>query len=306
MRVRLLGTAAGGGFPQWNCNCRGCQTARHNPEKALPRTQSCAAVSADGDHWFLLNAPPDIRVQLESFPPILPGPGELRATKIESVFVTNADLDHTLGLFILREGRPLQVYASPAISQALDEGLNLSRVLDHYCKLEWADPPPSLKPLLLRDGKSSGLLFSAFPVPGKWPRYMGLGTASPERSALGYRFQDEKTGGKLVFIPDIASCNEMVSRELGDCDALLIDGTFWSEGEMVDQKVGKLTASQMAHWVVGGKGGSLERLSKLRIPKKVYMHINNTNPMLLEDSPERAEVQKAGMEVGRDGLEFLV
>ena len=303
MRVRLLGTAAGGGFPQWNCNCSGCQTARNHPEKALPRTQSCVTVSADGEHWFLLNAPPDIRIQIESFPPLLPGGSTRRGTGVEAVLVTNADLDHSLGLFILREGEPLRVYTSPAVSQALTEGLGVSKVLDHYCKMEWKDPPASLTPLPLKDGKPSGLLYSAFPVPGKWPRYMAP-RPSPENSALGFRFVDEKSGGKLVFIPDIAALDTTVLQQIWDCDLLLLDGTFWTEREMIEQGVGCLTASQMAHWTVGGPGGSLAKIRNLPTRRKVYVHINNTNPMLLEDSPERMEVRQAGVEVGKDGMEF--
>ena len=303
MRVRLLGTAAGGGFPQWNCNCRGCQTARNHPEKAFPRTQSCVTVSADGEHWFLLNAPPDIRLQIEFFPLLLPAASSKRGTGVEAVLVTNADLDHSLGLFILREGEPLTVHTSPAVSEALTEGLGVSKVLDHYCKLEWKDPPGRLSPLPLRNGKPSGLLYTAFPVPGKWPRYMG-GRKSPEKSALGFRLVDGKTGGKLVFIPDIAALDPTVLQQMQDCDLLLLDGTFWTEREMVEQGVGSLTATQMAHWAVGGPGGSLARIKDLPIRKKVYVHINNTNPMLLEDSPESAEVRKAGVEVGKDAMEF--
>jgi pyrroloquinoline quinone biosynthesis protein B len=262
-------------------------------------------VSADGRHWFLLNAPPDIRLQIESFPPLLPDPQSQRGTGLDSVLVTNADLDHTLGLFIIREGQPLKVYTSPAVSQALTEGLKLPDVLKHYCKMEWQDPPVVLSPLPLRNGKPSGLLFSAFPVPGKWPRYMGP-LSSPERCTLGFRLVDEKTGGRLVFIPDIASIDPVVSKEMEDCDALLIDGTFWSEREMVEQGVGTLTATQMAHWIVGGPKGSLEKLRGFSASKKVYVHINNTNPMLVEDSIERAEVRGAGVEVGWDGMEFTI
>jgi pyrroloquinoline quinone biosynthesis protein B len=303
LHVRLLGTAAGGGFPQWNCNCRGCQTARTDAARAIPRTQSCVTVSADGEHWFLLNAPPDIRIQMESFLPLLPPKGTIRGTGVEAVLVTNADLDHTLGLFILREGQPLTVHTSPAVSQALTDGLRLPLVLDHYCKLEWKDPPTALKSLLKRDGKPSGLLMSSFPVPGKWPRYM-LPKASPERSALGFRLVDEMTGKKLVFIPDLAAPDATVLKEMANCDLLLVDGTFWGEGEMVEQGVGTLTASQMAHWIVGGPEGSLQKIKGLPAAKKVYVHINNTNPMLLEDSLERSEVVKAGVEVGRDGMEY--
>jgi pyrroloquinoline quinone biosynthesis protein B len=262
-------------------------------------------VSADGVHWFLLNAPPDIRNQIESFSPLRPTPEVLRGTGVEAALVTNADLDHTLGLFILREGQPLTVYTSPSVAQALTEGLRIPQILENYCRMEWRDPPTILSPLLLQDQKPSGLLFSAFSVPGKWPRYMGK-QYSPEKCALGFRLVDEKTGGRLVFIPDLASMDSTVLKELKDCDALLIDGTFWTEKEMINQGVGFLTASQMAHCIVGGPEGSLAKIRGLPIPRKVYVHINNTNPMLLEDSDERAEVKAAGVEVGMDGMEFSI
>ncbi len=219
--------------------------------------------------------------------------------------MTNADLDHTLGLFTLREGGPLRVYTSPPVAQALIEGLGVPQVLRSYCGMEWHDTPETLTPLSLANGKPSGLQMAAFPVPGKWPRYMS-GQTSPEKSALGFRLVDEKTGGKLVFVPDVASSDPVVAKEMGDCDLLLVDGTFWTDREMIEQGVGSLTAAQMAHWVVGGPSGSLATLKGLKARKKAYVHINNTNPMLIEGSKERAEVSAAGVDVGMDGMEFSI
>jgi pyrroloquinoline quinone biosynthesis protein B len=304
MRVRLLGTAAGGGFPQWNCNCRNCSGIRSGSLQALPRSQSCVAISPDNRRWFLLNASPDIRTQIESFASLQPAPGLIRGTAIEGVLLTNADLDHVLGLFILREGSKFFVCASSRVRQALTEGLNLAQVLEHYCGLDWREPPWELSPLLTNDGKSSGLHYAAFPVSGKSPRYLGYGSSSTPGGVVAYRFVDEATGGRLLFMPDIAALDGRTLDEIRSCDALLIDGTFWSDDEMQVMTSCGDTASKMGHLPVGGARGSLVSIASLSIPRKVYIHINNTNPMLIEDSAERAAVEAAGAQIGWDGMEF--
>lgn len=305
MQVRLLGTAAGGGFPQWNCGCPNCEGVRRGTVRARPRTQSCTAVSADGRRWFLLNASPDIRFQIESFVPLLP-PGTVRGTPIQGILVTNADLDHTLGLLLLREGGRLPVHATSSVQRALDEGLHLTEVLDCYGGVEWRRPPASLAPLVCADGTSSGLSYAAFAVPGKLPRYWE-GRASPSgEDAVGYRFVDESTGGRLVYVPGLAARDQDVLTRLQDADALLLDGTFWSDDEMRIVGAGKVSAREMGHLPVGSADGSLSALASLPAARKIYVHINNTNPMLREDSPERRAVEKAGAEVGWDGLEFTL
>lgn len=302
MRVRLLGTAAGGGFPQWNCNCSLCRKAREGKAEAPARTQSSATVSADGKAWFLLNISPDIRHQIEAFPPLLPPSEKVRGTSIEGALLTNADLDHVLGIFILREGGVLHLHAPPAVRKALDEGLRILEVLKAYGGVAWHEPPADLEPLLKSNGSESGLLYEAFEVPGKLPRYAGS-TALPG-SAVGYRLVDEKTGGKLAFLPDTAGLSGPVLDKLKDCGALLLDGTFWDEDEMPRTGTGSLTASQMAHLPLGGEGGSLEILRKLPVPRKIYLHINNTNPILDRSTPQYRQVREAGVEVGVDGMEF--
>ena len=267
-------------------------------------TQSSAAVSADGKSWFLLNASPDIRHQIEAFPPLLPPPGKIRGTSIEGVLITNADLDHTLGIFILREGGILPLHAPPAVRQALDEGLRVSEVLKSYGGVSWHEPPPTLKPLLKSDGSESGLLYEAFEVPGKLPRYAG--SKAVPGSAVGYRLVDPKTKGRLVFLPDTAGLTGTVLEKLKDCDTLLLDGTFWDDDEMTKSGTGTLTAAQMAHLPVSGPQGSLEIIRNLPIQRKIYMHINNTNPILDNNSPQHQKVKDAGAEVGMDGMDFEV
>ncbi len=304
MRVRLLGTAAGGGFPQWNCNCALCREARLGKAGTSARTQSSAAVSADGLSWFLLNISPDIRHQIEYFPPLLPQSGKIRGSSIEGALITNADLDHVLGIFILREGGVLHLHSTSAVRRALDDGLRISEVLKSYGGVAWHEAPSSLNQLLKSDGTPSGLLYEAFEVPGKLPRYAG--SKAREGSAVGYRLVDEHTGGKLAFIPDTADLPVHVLEKIEDCDALLLDGTFWDEDEMARTGTGTLTATQMAHLRVGGPGGSLEIIRKLPIKRKIYMHINNTNPILSDSTSQHQEVMKAGVEVGVDGMDFTL
>lgn len=304
MRVRLLGTAAGGGFPQWNCNCANCRAVRQGETGLTPRTQSCAAISADGKGWFLLNASPDVRAQIEAFPPLQPSGAASRGTGIESVLITNADLDHTLGLFILREGDRLIIQATGSVRAALSEGLNLDAVLSSYCRLEWHEPPEELTPLCSANGEPGGLLYQAFSLPGKPPRYRERHAVPDAGDCVGYRFVDERTGGKLLFMPDVAALNDQAHAFLQDCSALLMDGTFWSEDEMATTGVGMASASRMGHWPVGGDEGSLALLTTLPIEHKIYTHINNTNPLLHPSSVEHAAVKAAECKVGYDGLEF--
>ncbi len=304
MFVRLLGTAAGGGFPQWNCNCALCREVRSGRSGTSPRSQSSATVSADGKSWFLLNASPDIRHQIEAFPKLLSPRDHVRGTSIEAVLLTNADLDHVLGIFILREGGVLPLHAPPGVRKALDEGLRISEVLKAYGGVSWTEPPSTLKALLKSNGSESGLLYEAFEVPGKLPRYAG--SKFEKGSAVGYRLVDPRTKGRLVFLPDTAGLIGPVSEKLKDCDALLLDGTFWDEDEMKKTGTGTLTASQMAHMPLGGPQGSLEILRNLPIKRKIYLHINNTNPILNESSPQHRQVKEAGVEVGTDGMEFEI
>jgi pyrroloquinoline quinone biosynthesis protein B len=297
-----LGTAAGGGFPQWNCNCILCREVRQGKPGLKALSQSSATVSADGKAWFLLNASPDIRHQIEAFPPLLPSPELIRGTSIEGVLLTNADLDHVLGIFILREGGVLPLHAPSAVRKALDEGLRISEVLKSYGGVSWHEPPARLKPLLKSDGSESGLLYEAFEVPGKLPRYAG--SAALKGSAVGYRLVDPATQGRLVFLPDTAGLSGEVLEKLKDCDTLLLDGTFWDDEEMTKTGTGMLTASRMAHLPVGGPQGSLEIIRNLPIKRKIYMHINNTNPILSESTPQHQKVKEAGVKVGLDGMEF--
>jgi pyrroloquinoline quinone biosynthesis protein B len=300
MQIQLLGTAAGGGVPQWNCYCAVCHEARAGNGRVRPRTQSSVAISADGRRWFLLNASPDIRAQIEHFPPLHPSGGKLRHSPIEAVLLTNADLDHTLGLMLLREGEKLCIHGTANVRRALTEGISFEPALESFCGTRWIEPPTEREPLLRADGPASGLLYEAIPLPGKAPRFMKTNSTTTG-NVVGYRITDIKTGGRLLFLPDVAEVNDTVLRWLPQCDVLLFDGTFWSENEMPERGLGALSAADMGHAPVSGTRGSLKVLAELKVPHKIYTHINNTNPMLIEDSPECAAVKAAGCVVGRDG-----
>jgi pyrroloquinoline quinone biosynthesis protein B len=306
MRIRLLGTAAGGGFPQWNCNCEVCREARLVIGRALPRTQCSVAVSADGDRWFLLNASPDLRAQIENFAPLQPRGTASRHTPIESVLLTNADLDHTLGLFLLREGGPLTVHATKAVQRALAEGLSLDRVLANYCGTKWVEPPSVLSPLLLGDGSPSGLCYEAIPVSGKPPRFAANSGPDHKLFGVAYRIVDERTAGAMLLAPGIAAIDQLFLAAATNVDLLLFDGTFWSDEEMIHAGAGTSLGTNMGHLPIAGPEGSLHRLTALKARRKVYIHINNTNPILIEDSAEACAVRRAGVEIGVDGMEFVV
>jgi pyrroloquinoline quinone biosynthesis protein B len=264
------------------------------------------ALSADGKRWFLLNASPDVRAQMESFPPLGPPRGGLRGTALEGILLSNADLDHALGLFVLREGPVLPLHASLPTRRALEEGLGLSRVLDSYAGVEWREPGEHFQPLLGREGDPSGLSYAFVPILGKTPRHLGLPCRMGPGESVAMRIRDDKTGGELVYAPAVAALEEALLAGLRESRTLLLDGTFFREEEMAHSGVGSLGARQMGHLPVGGQDGSLERIRQLPIRHKVYVHINNTNPMLDERSPEHAQVTAAGAHVGWDGMEIEI
>jgi pyrroloquinoline quinone biosynthesis protein B len=308
MHVRLLGTAAGGGVPQWNCNCPNCKEARRGTGRVRPRTQSSAAFSADGNRWFLLNASPDIGRQIESFPPLQPARFHPRGTSIQGVLLTNADMDHTLGLLLLREGAVATIHASRETEVALTNGLGLLPALRSFCKTKIVRVSRAERRLRHADGSPSALSYQAFEVPGKRPRFAakikrGHSVAS---GAIGYKIRDLNTGGRLIYVPEILRVTESLAEFMNNCELLLFDGTCWSDDEMARRGIAGPTAAKMGHVPINGAGGSLRALAGVTFPRKVYVHINNTNPILFEKSPERRRVVAAGWQIGEDGMEFKI
>ena len=262
------------------------------------------AVSADASHWFLLNASPDLLAQIHSFPPLAAHPNTIRNSPIQGVLLTNGDLDHTLGLALLREGEPLAVYSTLRVKEALTEGLALLPMVQRYCGLAWHDVAPNTFELDYRNGTPSGLLVKAIDIPGSAPKYHATPTRRAQGDSVAYIFTDTRSGGVLVFAPDVSIPTPELVDALKRADVVLYDGTFWSEHEMLESGAGTALAADMGHQPISGPGGSLDILAALPTPHRVYMHINNTNPILLEDSPERQQVADRGVEVGKDGMEF--
>jgi pyrroloquinoline quinone biosynthesis protein B len=299
--VRVLGSAAGGGFPQWNCACLPCRAVRDGSRPARPRTQSSVAVSPDYRRWFLLNASPDIHAQIESFPALHPssGPHGGRSVPLQAVLLTDAELDHTLGLLLLREGRGIEVHATEAARETLYDGTSLLRTLEAYCPVTWQPVVPEADVPL-----AGGLTYRAFDVPTSKRARFGPGAGKGR--VVGYRLTGGRGGRALVYLPAVQELTPAVRAQLGDCACLLVDGTCWHDDDLIRAGVGGRTAREMGHLPIGGPGGSLEQLAPLPIERKIYIHINNTNPILLEDAPERRIVEARGMEVAADGLELQI
>jgi pyrroloquinoline quinone biosynthesis protein B len=300
--VRLLGTAASGGFPQWNCSCAGCRVARRHPELAKPRTQFSIAVSADEEHWFLINASPDFRAQVEATPELHPRSSAVRSSVIEGILLTSADIQHMLGLFQLREGRRLKIYGTSEIRKSANDGLNVEAVLGRFCGADWENVSEIPAPLLLASGERSGILYSAISIPAPPPRYTGETAASGSGHLLAYLLVDESTRKRLLIAPQLPTLTGRVLGEFLTSDVLLVDGMFWSGDELALRTVRKVGASDLGYLPISGEGGTFEALKQSDAARKVFVHMNDTNPILIEDSPERAKLTEAGIEVGYDGM----
>lgn len=303
MHVKLLGTAAGGGFPQWNCWCPSCRTAREAPERARPRTQSSVAVSADAARWFLLDASPDVREQIATLPTARST--EVRHVPIEGIALTDAELDHTLGIELLREGRALHLYATPAVLGILERDSRVLPVTRAFACVDVTvvEPGGVPAPLRYRDGTPSGLSIDAIEVAGDPPRFAS--TNEPGHT-VGLVVHDGATGGTCAFVPGCGALDHALAARLAGADVALLDGTFFTDDEPQRFGLGDRTATEMGHAPIGGGTGTLARFAGLACRHKVYTHINNTNLVLLEDSLERRAVERAGVVVGRDGMEFQV
>jgi pyrroloquinoline quinone biosynthesis protein B len=259
-------------------------------------------VSADGRRWFLLNASPDVHAQLGRLP--LADPGGMRHSPIEGVVLTDAGLDHTLGLVLLREAGSLQIHATPAVQDILERDSRLVPVTRAFAEVRMEElPVRNSRPLAYRDGCPSGLTVSGFPVPAGPPRFA---SGDHPGHTVGLLIRDESTGGVCAFVPGCGGLDQALLDRLGQTELVLFDGTFWTDDELIGLNIGRRTAREMDHLPVSGPDGSLERLAALPGPRRVYTHINNTNPMLLEDSLQRREVERRGLAVGEDGMRFTL
>jgi len=304
MRAVVLGAAAGGAFPQWNSNAVACRRARSGDPAAKPRTQASLAVSADGETWFLLNATPDLRQQIEASPFLHPRHG-LRSTPIAGVLLAGADVDAIAGLLTLRERQKLTVYGTRQVIDVLDAN-SVFEVLARDLVARRVVELDTPLPLELPDGRASGLTAELFAVPGKVPLYLESADGPPpvveNGETVGIRISDAT--GSLLFIPGCARMTERLAERLRGAQLVFFDGTLFVDDEMIRAGLGAKSGARMGHMSVNGPDGTIAAFAPLGVKRRILIHINNSNPILLDDSPERASVEAAGWEVAYDGMEI--
>ena len=306
MRVKILGSAAGGGFPQWNCACRNCSSLRAGTFSGKARTQAQIAVSHDGGLWFLLGASPDLRAQIEAAREL--HPRGVRDSPVAGVVLANADLDHVLGLLLLRELQPLHIYATASVLGILREQNSMFRMLNRVPdQAVWTEVKPGMKfHLRSAAGEDSGLHCDILSMGNHLPTYVDPHAASSSKASeasLGV-IVESQSGKRLAYFPAVPEIDDGLLQRLEASDLLLFDGTFWSDDELIRVQGTGQTARQMGHIPVGSQNGSLRRLAGLQRPRKMFLHINNTNPMLDESGPEFGAVREAGWDLAEDGWQF--
>jgi pyrroloquinoline quinone biosynthesis protein B len=308
LRVVVLGAAAGGGVPQWNCGCPVCRTAR-NGHSELQSTQASIAVSADGAHWFLINASPDLRQQLIATPQLHPAAGRLRHSPIAGVILTNGEVDAVAGLLSMREGSPFTVYAHPKVLAILKSNSIFNVLNEKNVRRQPIEVNETFEPAL-PDGSPSGIEILPFAVPGKSAWYLE-GEVHPAGSAgagdtLGLRIADKATGKLLYFLAACAGVTDELKSRLDGAAAVFFDGTVWRDDELIAAGLGSKTGQGMGHIAMSGERGAIESLAKLDIGRKMFLHINNSNPVLLRDSAERRTAERAGWQIPADGTEITL
>jgi pyrroloquinoline quinone biosynthesis protein B len=301
MKIIVLGSAAGGGFPQWNCNCRNCDGVRTGRIRAQARTQSSIAVSANDVDWVLINASPDILTQIRATPALQPGRAR-RDTGIAAVMLMDAQIDHVSGLLMLREGKPLPLYCTPSVWDDLNNGLPLVPVLSHYCGVQWN----SISSEALTIPGIEGVRFTPLALKSKAPPYSPHRQQPQAGDNSGLLIEDTRTGKTLFYAPGLGKIEPHVETAMRNADCVLVDGTLWTDDEMVRLELSRKMAADMGHLHLSGPGGMIELLDAIGTRRKILIHINNTNPILDEDSDERATLAEHNIEVALDGMEIVL
>ena len=310
MKIIVLGSAAGGGFPQWNCNCHNCAGVRNGTLNATARTQSSIAVSADGDRWVLINASPDILAQIRATPALQPARAG-RDSGIAAVMLMDAQVDHVTGLLMLREGKPLPLYCTASVWGDLNSGLPLVPVLSHYCGVLWhelavAGTVADASSPSLQVPSVEGIRFTPLALSSKAPPY------SPHRERpeigdnIGLLIEDTASGKSVFYAPGLGAIDPHVEAAMRKADCVLVDGTFWRADEMIELGFSTKSAADMGHLPQSGETGMIAVLERIGARRKVLIHINNTNPILDEDSEQRAILVRHEIEVAFDGMEICV
>jgi pyrroloquinoline quinone biosynthesis protein B len=300
MNIVVLGSAAGGGFPQWNCNCRNCAGLRNGTVRATARTQSSIAVSSNGTDWVLINASPDILAQIRATPALQPA-RHRRDSGIAAVMLMDAQIDHVTGLLMLREGKALPLYCTAPVWRELNGALPLVPVLSHYCGVRWHELPVEGS---VQVPGIAGIRFTPLALSSKAPPYSDH-RAHPERGDnIGLLIEDVATGKSAFYAPGLGAVDPQVEAALRRADCVLVDGTFWRADEMIALGFSSKTAADMGHLPQSGEAGMIAVLDGVKARRKVLIHINNTNPILDEDAEQRALLARHGIEVAFDGMEI--
>lgn len=307
MKVRVLGAAAGGGYPQWNCNHPNSRRARQDDPAARQRTQSSIAISADGVDWFLFNASPDLRQQINEND-ILQPKRDLRHSPIQGAVLTNADVDHVAGLLNLRESQPLRIYATQRVLDVLQANTIFNVLNPDFVHRE-AMALNVPQELHKADGKIAGIRVTPFAVPGKVALWLEDASSddnfgSVDEDTIALEVEDSATGARFFYMPACAKMTPDLANRIRGADLVFFDGTLWVDDEMIRDGVGIKTGQRMGHMSVSGEDGTIAALKDLDISRKVFIHINTTNPILLDDSEERRIVENAGWEVSFDGMQI--
>ena len=298
MKIRVLGSGAGGGFPQWNCSCPNCKAVRSGSIKASTRNQSSIAISSDGEHWVLFNASPDVRAQLEGFPEIHPK-DKVRGTGIEAIVIIDSQIDHATGLLILREGDPLNIYCTEMVKQDLTTGFPIFNILEHFCGV--IDHPIPLNGDSFSIPNIDDIEFTALALKSKAPPYSPHRNDPHEGDNIGMIIRQVSTGKTTFYAPGLGEIEPHVEKAMSEADCILVDGTFWTDDELAS--VGRpLLARKIGHIPQSGENGMIEILDAMEKPRKILIHINNTNPILNEESKERELLNQHGIEVSFDNM----
>jgi pyrroloquinoline quinone biosynthesis protein B len=308
LRVVVLGAAAGGGVPQWNCGCPVCRASRsEHPE--LQSTQASIAVSADGDHWFLINASPDLRQQLIATPQLHPRAGELRHSPIAGVILTNGEIDAVAGLLSMREGSPFTIYAHERVLAILKSNSIFNVLSEKNVRRQPIELDKPFEPAL-PNGTACGIEITPFAAPGKSAWYLE-GSAHPagndgDGDTLGLRIRDKGTGKYFYFLAACARVTDDLKSRLTAAPLVFFDGTVWRDDELIAAGLGTKTGQGMGHIAMSGDQGAIAALADLAIDRKIFLHINNSNPAQLHDSTERKMAERAGWQIAADGTEITL
>jgi pyrroloquinoline quinone biosynthesis protein B len=310
MQVKILGSAAGGGFPQWNCACPNCRSLRAGTFRGKPRTQAQVAISSDSERWFLLGASPDLRAQIEANPDLHPRTVDdaTRHSPICGAVLLNADIDHVLGILLMRELHPLNAYATLSVRRILTEDNSMFVMLNRVDgQLKWTEISTSKTFSLLTPlGEDSGLRGRTLSLGRHYPAYVSRRRQADlirQEASLGLIIE-APSGKRLAYMPAVPQIDDVLLKEADSADVLLFDGTFWSDDELIRIQGSGQSSQEMGHVPVSSPTGSLAQLAHLKCPRKIYMHVNNTNPILDETSAEYREVRDAGWEIAEDGWQF--